>query len=318
MRKILTISIAAYNMEKYISQCLESLCDEGIIEDLEIFVIDDGGTDRTLEIAKRFSDKYPGSIILVHKNNGGWGSTINYSIAHATGKYFKILDGDDFFSTEHLRDFLLKLKEGDADVVYTPFIKYFEVSDKYIETGKNLTKAGNLQLIENCNFEFAMHGCTFKTKILQSNNVRISEHCFYTDNEYVIKSLTFCRNVVYYNIPIYVYRIGRTGQSVSLKSIRKNIKDIYKVNKNLINCQKKYNIDLIDKLIFVYEQFAYNSILLAFDKKSLIEYDKWLEKSSIKYSKINSRLVKLMRDANYKLYYPIKFYKKIRYKIDNS
>lgn len=60
--KILTVSIAAYNMEKYIRQALDSLIDERVIGDLDVFVIDDGGTDRTFEIAKEYAAKYPHSI----------------------------------------------------------------------------------------------------------------------------------------------------------------------------------------------------------------------------------------------------------------
>ena len=68
MQKILTISIAAYNVEKYIRCALNSLliC-EDLLNLLEIFVIDDGGSDSTLSIAKEYERKYPGIIYAVHK-----------------------------------------------------------------------------------------------------------------------------------------------------------------------------------------------------------------------------------------------------------
>ena len=94
MDKILTISIAAYNVEKFLRSTLNSLCEQTVIEDLEIFVVDDGSTDETLCIAQEYEKKFPDSFFAVHKENGGYGSTVNYSIAHATGKYFKLLDGD--------------------------------------------------------------------------------------------------------------------------------------------------------------------------------------------------------------------------------
>ena len=84
--KLLTISIAAYNVEAFIEQALSSVCVPEIIDRLEIFVVDDGGTDGTLDIARRFAERYPASVFLVHKENGGYGSTVNYSLAHATGK----------------------------------------------------------------------------------------------------------------------------------------------------------------------------------------------------------------------------------------
>ena len=99
--KILTISVAAYNVEEYIRQTLDSLTDERVIGNLEIFVVDDGGKDSTLDIAKEYANIYPESVFPIHKENGGYGSTVNYSLAHAHGKYFKLLDGDDWFDTEN-------------------------------------------------------------------------------------------------------------------------------------------------------------------------------------------------------------------------
>ncbi|MCD7790137.1 MAG: glycosyltransferase family 2 protein [Bacteroides thetaiotaomicron] len=79
MNKILTTSIAAYNVENYIRRTNDSLIDEEIIDDLEILVVDDGGKDNTLKIAQEYVEKYPKSIFPVHKENGGYGFTINTS-----------------------------------------------------------------------------------------------------------------------------------------------------------------------------------------------------------------------------------------------
>ena len=88
MEKILTISIAAYNVGDYIKNTLDSLVVPEVMDKLEVFIVDDGGTDETLKIAKEYEEKYPETFHAVHKENGGYGSTVNYSIAHATGKYF--------------------------------------------------------------------------------------------------------------------------------------------------------------------------------------------------------------------------------------
>ena len=100
--KTLTISIAAYNMEAWIKRALDSLLDKRVIDDLEVFAVDDGGTDRTLEIAKEYALQYPNSIFPIHKENGGYGSTVNYSVKHANGKYLKLLDADDWFDADGL------------------------------------------------------------------------------------------------------------------------------------------------------------------------------------------------------------------------
>ena len=67
--KILTISIAAYNAEKYIAGCLDSLCEESIIDKLDIIVVNDGSHDATEEVAQKYVEKYPKSIRHIREWN---------------------------------------------------------------------------------------------------------------------------------------------------------------------------------------------------------------------------------------------------------
>lgn len=76
---------------------------------LEVLIIVDGGNDKTLEIAKEYESKYPNTFKAVYKENGGYGSTINKGIELATGKYFKQLDGDDWFDTNNLEKYVMNL-----------------------------------------------------------------------------------------------------------------------------------------------------------------------------------------------------------------
>jgi glycosyltransferase involved in cell wall biosynthesis len=96
--KILTVSVSAYNVENYIDEALSKFLVLGdMLNDIEILIIDDGGTDRTKDIALMYAQKYPETYKFIHKQNGGWGSTVNTGIRLASGKYFKQLDGDDYF-----------------------------------------------------------------------------------------------------------------------------------------------------------------------------------------------------------------------------
>lgn len=108
--KLLTISIAAYNVEKYLEKALTSMvCSPTAMEKLEVIIEDDGSTDGTLSIAKKYEKLYPDVYRAIHKENGGYGSTINNSIVLAQGKYFKQLDGDDWFDTENISTVPLEL-----------------------------------------------------------------------------------------------------------------------------------------------------------------------------------------------------------------
>ena len=110
IKKILTISIAAYNVERFISNTLDSLVSLSgesleMLKRLEIIVVNDGSKDNTENIVKKYVDKYPFAVNLITKENGGYGSTINVAAKAANGKYFKLLDGDDTFITENISDY---------------------------------------------------------------------------------------------------------------------------------------------------------------------------------------------------------------------
>ena len=121
MEKLLTVAIPAYNMEKYIGRCLDSITNIENTQGLEILIINDGSKDNTLTIALEYENKYSNIIKVIDKPNGGWGTAINKAIELATGKYFKILDSDDWFETKAFSEFLQLLDNINVDLVATSF-----------------------------------------------------------------------------------------------------------------------------------------------------------------------------------------------------
>lgn len=81
MSELLTVSVAVYNVEGYITQLLDSVVSAKNKNEIEALVIDDGGTDNTLNVALKYQEQYPSVIHAIHEENGGWGSTVNYRIA---------------------------------------------------------------------------------------------------------------------------------------------------------------------------------------------------------------------------------------------
>lgn len=278
MDKIITISIAAYNVEDTLERALDSLlCSRSIVDRIEIIVENDGSIDRTREIAEEYKAKYPESIIVNNKQNGGYGSTINESIGLATGKYFKQLDGDDWFETENLERFIDFLEKCDSDLVYSPhyIIKLEDETENrtQIDSFNNFTDT-TLSLLKHAIPEdIGMHGLAIKTELLKKNKIKISEKCFYTDFEYVFYPVLFADTFSIFRLPVYNYLLGREGQSVSLTGEKKHYKDRIKVfmrtadyyeeNKKSIVTIKK---DFLGKKLANLAGDMYNSILLAVEE----------------------------------------------------
>lgn len=225
MQKTLSVVIPAYNVEKYIEQCLSSFEDIQALRDMEILVVDDGSTDKTAEIVEKYCRKYPGQYHLFQKENGGHGSTINYGIGQASGKYFKVVDGDDWVDKTLLADFIATLKNLDSDVVASDYNCVKEGSGKILEK----RRAANNSYHYKREWGFAeavtepvvsIHSMTVKTKILQEHQIRLDEHCFYEDQEYILYPIPYCTSVYYDPHALYQYRLGRNGQSVDIKVMR--------------------------------------------------------------------------------------------------
>ena len=233
--KILTISVAAYNLGKMIEDNLEPILKAKNKEAVEVIVTDDGSKDNTAEYIKKYVEKYPDTFKLVSKENQGAGSTVNSGIKHATGKYFKMIDGDDWIKTEDLEKFVDELKKCNSDIVLTNY----EIFD---ETKKSIIKNEKLSLdiCREKNFSdicagltLNMYNITIKTNILKDNNI-VLDNGFYTDVEYLLLPIPFVRTVTVLNLNAYVYRVARVGQSVSLPNMQKHIKDHDLVFKRLI------------------------------------------------------------------------------------
>lgn len=112
--KLLTIVVPSYNASKYLDFNLQSFLQPSVPEKLEVIVVDDGSTDDTARIADAYHEKYPDTIKVVHKENGGHGSGINAGLRAATGKYFKVVDADDWVDHEALERLLDYIASFDA------------------------------------------------------------------------------------------------------------------------------------------------------------------------------------------------------------
>ena len=118
MEKQISIIIPTCNMERYISQCLESLLIPNL-SDVEILVINDGSKDRSSDIAHDYERRFPESIRVIDKPNGHYGSCINRGLKEATGRYIKVLDADDSFNKNEFNMFVEFLRGVSTEIVFS-------------------------------------------------------------------------------------------------------------------------------------------------------------------------------------------------------
>lgn len=133
--KKLTIIIPCFNMEKYILKALESIKNQSKDESFyDVYIIDDGSTDRSKEIVKNFINTYNlNNFYLIQKENGNWGSVINYAKNQRIIKsdYVSILDADDFYDKDCFAT-IEKYMDKKYDLIFSGF---WEIKAKRITKG---------------------------------------------------------------------------------------------------------------------------------------------------------------------------------------
>lgn len=261
--KILSIVVPSYNVEKYLDKCLTPFSDDRLQEFLEVIIVNDGSKDKTQEIAERYIQKYPGIFKLINKQNGGHGSAVNAGIRNATGKYFRIVDGDDWVNTENLVTLIDKMKNIDSDLVIDEKTTVnFTTGDVVFFPYKiPLEYEKEYSFLDVCSKEYGdyymLHTMSVKLELLKNHNIQLCEHVFYVDYEFIVKVTAYARSVTFIDLDIYRYLIGNISQSVDNQNYVRRYHDhltvlkeilFFQENKQFERCRRKY-INLKIKLM---------------------------------------------------------------------
>ena len=115
-----SILIPCYNVEKYLEQCLDSVVNQ-TLKDIEIICINDGSTDSTLDIIKSYAEKDK-RIVIIDKQNEGYGKSMNRGLDAATGEYVGIVESDDWVEPDAFEKLYNIAKQNNADLVKAEFV----------------------------------------------------------------------------------------------------------------------------------------------------------------------------------------------------
>lgn len=249
--KSLTITVPCYNSEKYLERCLDSLVTGGT--DVEIIVVNDGSTDRTGEIAEGYKKRFPETVKVIHKQNGGHGSGVNAGLREASGTYFKVVDSDDWLDADAYSRLLerirrweegkgLRAEESLPDLIVCNYTyNHLEEGTERIMNYRNVFPEEKV-----CSWEeikmfrpsqyLIMHALVYRTDVLRESGVVLPEHTFYVDNIFAYYPLPHVETLYYMDINLYQYYLGRNDQSVNEKVMISRIEQQIKVTKIITEC----------------------------------------------------------------------------------
>lgn len=182
-----SVLMSVYNVEKYLSEAIESLINQtiGFEENIELIIVDDGSSDNSKEIALKYQEKYPDNIQVISKPNGGQPTVFNLGIKHLHGKYVNFLDSDDILSPNAFEEVYAFFEEhyDEVDLVSIPLM-YFgrKTGDHYLNYKYKSTRVidlveepNNPQLSISSAFikNEALDGLEFNTRIPHGHDAEV-------------------------------------------------------------------------------------------------------------------------------------------------
>lgn len=130
-----SVIIPVYNAERYLAECLDSITGQ-TLKDIEIICISDGSTDQSYDILQNYQER-DSRILLIQRENRGYGYTMNEGIVRSSGEYIGIVEADDYAELNMYEELYQKAKEYDLDFVKADFYRFKRAQSGSMELAYN-------------------------------------------------------------------------------------------------------------------------------------------------------------------------------------
>ncbi len=218
-----TIVVPIYKVEKYLRGCFDSLLKQ-TSRDFVIMAVNDGSPDGCWPIICEYAEKYPDMITAVNKENGGYGSVLQYALREMKTPYFLICDPDDTLEPAAVETLLNLAKISGADItIGAKLFMYNDSTLKEYDTAYNteFTKLESNHVYNRGTEEFdqlffldpSPHAKLYRRET--ASGIVFPEKVSYTDNLLFYISLLNSKKVIYTNIPLANYLIDRPGNTMT-------------------------------------------------------------------------------------------------------
>ncbi len=304
MEKVaVSVVIPVYNVEKYLRECMDSVLAQ-TLTNIEIICVDDGSTDNSLQILNEYknADK---RVKVIHKENSGYGNTMNVGNSVATGEYLAILESDDYIDANMYEDLYRCAKEHDLDFVKSTYYNFCDKGgERYFELVSWVNdKSMYDQVLQRKEIKELFRGSNahwsgiYKKDFLDRCRIKYNETpgASYQDLGFHFQTMVFAERGYVKSQPYYRYRQDNPNSSV--------------VNREKVFCimdEHKFIYDILkqDELLFgeyndVFQVIKYGGYMFTFNriadeyKKGFVQRVKEDYEQSISCGEMNwSRLSK--------------------------
>lgn len=260
MAKI-SIIVPVYNVERYLKECLDSI-QKQTLRDIEIICIDDGSTDSSAEILDEYM-KSDSRFRVIHKQNEGYGKSMNIGIGMATAPYVGIVESDDLIEADMYEKLYALMEEKQVDVIKADYFEFYEGGDgnpineyhslisesrlrqchswKQEDLEKVLGMYDTVLNVRECEDAFLFEKYTwsglYSRKFLQENHILHNETpgASYQDNGFWFQTMIKAKSIYFAKQAFYHYRIDNLNSSIHSKAKVFAVCDEYEYIYHIIN-----------------------------------------------------------------------------------
>lgn len=277
MKKV-SVIVPIYNVEKYLSECLESICNQ-TLKDIEIICVNDGSTDNSLKILEEFVKK-DNRVVIFSQPNGGLSAARNSGLKIANGEYIAFVDSDDYIQPDFLEKLYLNALRTKSDIVAGGVI--------YLEDGKfnnknyinkvtfRLGKDYITSIEDKYNFmsSVVVWNKLYKNDLINRAQLKFVEGCRFEDTYWTFLASAFADKISFEPSVNYIYRIIKTSITADAYSSPK----VFEIIK-IMDClgdelKNKIDSDMLDKEYqLVYEAYVVG-LFYSWYKRVSKEYSK--------------------------------------------
>lgn len=313
----LSIIIPVYNSEIYLEKCIQSLINQ-TMKELEFIFVNDGSTDKSVDILKKYQKKDK-RIKILDKENGGQGSARNLGLSIATGEYIAFLDSDDYIKENMYETLYKRAKKDDLDIVICNY--YLTYPDKIVEAKNNITNQSEKKITRNeyITLSPSPWNKIIKREYLENQNFKFPEGIIYEDFASIPILALGNPKIIYINKCLYYY-VQSNSSTTRNKEYKSKYENIFDAVKYLYNNMIDKGNDQELEYLLTYH-FLYLASLNFFTYKKYKHIDRianemknyfpnW-QKNELVLKKFNKKEIIFMKLFYYKKYFLINIYRKV-------
>lgn len=238
----ISVIIPVYNMGQYLKECLDSVVDQ-TLKEIEVIAVDDGSTDDSLSILKKYSDMYDNFVVFTQENQGA-GPARNQGIRCAKGRYLIFIDPDDYYPSNDCLEALYNAAEEHDVLMCGGIVMRNNNGKKTIAGGEKRRGYYRNNIVSVCDYPeiYGHTGYIYRTDMIRSNNIFYGPYRRYQDQMFIVNAMAHAG--VFYGLDkvVYEYRDGYKKLNFTLEisyDMLCGIRDVFRIVKEY-NLVKMY------------------------------------------------------------------------------